>query len=87
LELSYVHEPDVRRALRAMQQQMTETLARQQTEIDAILEVLLEKHLTSLGEFKRKLVMLQQDAARSQRIHGAIASAGAPAPPTGHPPR
>lgn len=78
LDLTHIDDPHVRRALRTLQQQMSETLARQQLEIDAIIEVLLEHHLTSLGEFKRQLLRLQQDASRGQRLHNALAATQTP---------
>ena len=52
-DLSHIQDPDVRRALRVMNQQVTEALNRHQMEIEALVEVLLERHLTSIGEFKR----------------------------------
>ena len=79
LDLSYVQDPEARRALRGIHQQLNETLNRQQMEIDAVIETLLEKHITSLGEFKRVVARLQQDATRMNRIHDAIAPAPAPA--------
>jgi hypothetical protein len=83
LDLSFVQDPDARRALRVIHQQMTEAVTRQQMEIDAILELMIEKHVTSLSEFRRNLTRLQQDTTRMNRIHGAMTQA-----PTGiaHPP-
>jgi hypothetical protein len=87
LDLTYIDDPNVRRVLRSVHQQLLATLNQQQVELDALLEVLLEKHVTSMGEFKRLLVRLQQDKTRTGRIHEAIAStAQAPAgqtPPSG----
>ena len=85
LDLSFIQDPDARRALRAMQQQMSEAVTRQQMEIDAMLELMIEKHVTSLSEFRRNLMRLQQDTTRMNRIHGAMAPvahapAGAPHP-------
>jgi hypothetical protein len=83
-DLSYVQDPDMRRALRAMWQQIQTTLHRQQIEIDAMLEMIMEKQVGSMGEFKRHLVRLQQNSARSQRIHDMVnstAQAGAAPPP------
>lgn len=83
LDLSLVADPDVRRALKIFHQQMTETIARQQMEIDALVETLLEKHITSMGEFKRIVAKLQQDTSRANRLHGAI---NPPGPTPGTPP-
>jgi hypothetical protein len=76
-DLSQIDDPAVRRALKTLHTQMTASLYRQQLEIDALLELMLEKHIGSIGEFKRQLVRLQQDRSRSQRIHTAIAAAQA----------
>jgi hypothetical protein len=68
LDLAQIDDPQLRRAMRQLQQQLAATVAHQQAEIDALLEVLLEKHVTSMGEFKRVLARLQQDPARARRL-------------------
>ena len=75
LDLSQIDDPNVRRALKTLHTQVTTMLHRQQLEIDALLELMMEKHISSIGEFKRQLVRLQQDHTRSQRIHAAITAA------------
>ena len=83
LDLSQIEDHHVRRAIKTLHTQMTTTLHRQQLEIDALLEMMLEKHVGSIGEFKRHLVRLQQDQSRSQRLHAAMATtAHAPTAPT-----
>ncbi len=82
LDVATISDPETRRALRALHQQFGAALDRQQMEINALLEVLLHKGTTSLGEFKRHLAKLQGGDARGGRIqeamgHGAHA---APAP-------
>ena len=62
LDVSQIDDPTVRRALKTLHTQMTNMLHRQQLEIDALLELMMEKHISSIGEFKRQLVRLQQDA-------------------------
>lgn len=84
LDFNHIDDPQVRRILRTMHQQTIETLHRQQLEIDAILEILLEKHLTSVSEFKRRLLLLQQDASRGERIERAFASPQTPPPAPMH---
>jgi hypothetical protein len=80
IDLNLVQDPDVRRTLRALQQQMAEKLTEQQYQIDAMLEMMLEKHIGSIGEFKRHLLRVQQKDARSERLHDTIvAAAHAPA--------
>lgn len=86
IDLSTVSDPDVRRALRAIYQEMHETVKQQQLEIDALLEMVIEKNHASIGEFKRHLTRLMQNSSRGDRIHDAIAAAAhAPgqAPPPG----
>lgn len=84
VDLSRVDDPETRRAIRAVFQQMTDTLTRQQMEIEALIEVLIEKHLTSIGEFKRHMMRLHQKDARGLRLHDQLmmppAPAGSPKP-------
>ena len=85
LDLSHIDDANVRRALKSIHTQMTAMLQRQQLEIDALLELMMEKHVASIGEFKRQIVRLQQDQTRSQRLHAALNVAGQPgaaAPPS-----
>lgn len=77
--LNSVYDPDVRRALRALHQHYEAALARQQTQFEALLEMILEKHVGSIGEFKRHLLRLQQKDVRGLRLHEQIASAAASA--------
>ena len=72
VDLSNVSDPDVRRALRLMQQTYETRLVQQQTEIEALLEMLIEKHVGSIGEFKRHLMRIQQKDARGTRLHEQI---------------
>lgn len=72
VDLSNVSDPDVRRALRLMQQTYESRLVQQQTEIEALLEMLIEKHVGSIGEFKRHLMRIQQKDARGARLHDQI---------------
>ena len=74
LDLSTVNDPDVRRALRKVYQELCDTMQRQDLEIQALLGMMLEKHVGSLGEYKRHLLKLQQGGARSARIQGQISS-------------
>ena len=72
LDLSRVDDPETRRALRAVHQQMTETISRQQMEIEALVEVLIEKHMTSIGEFRRHMMRVSQKDARGARLHDQL---------------
>ena len=66
VDISNVSDPDVRRALRLMQQTYESRLVQQQTEIEALLEMLIEKHVGSIGEFKRHLMRIQQKDAHER---------------------
>jgi hypothetical protein len=72
LDLSRVDDPDVRRALRSLNDQLKAAIDRQQVEIQALLEMMIEKHVGSIGEYRRHLLRLQQGSARSDRIHDAM---------------
>ena len=82
LDLSRVDDPETRRAIRAVHQQMTETISRQQMEIEALVEVLIEKHMTSIGEFRRHMMRVSQKDARGMRLHDQLM---APSPAAAHP--
>jgi hypothetical protein len=80
LDLSRVDDPETRRAIRAVHQSMADTMARQQMEIEALVEVLMEKHLTSIGEFRRHMQKLSQKDARGVRLHDQLTAAPAHQP-------
>lgn len=87
VDVNAVADPEARRVLRAMQQEYLTALAHQRAEIDAILEVLLEQHVTSVGELRRHVAKAQQQqagASRAGRVHEAIWGAAAAAPTNGH---
>jgi hypothetical protein len=75
IDLASVPDPDVRRALRQMHEQYMMILQRQQMEIEALLEMMIDKHIGSLGEFKRYLSKLQTGNRRTDRIHEEILNA------------
>ena len=73
--LSSIPDPDLRRAIRTVYHDLHSTIEKQQVEIQALLEVILEKHVTSIGEYKRHLARVQQGgAARTERIQSQIGS-------------
>jgi hypothetical protein len=74
IDLSSVSDPDVRRALRAIYKELNATVQRQEIEIQAMLEMMLEKRVGSIGEYKRHLTKLQAGGARSSRIHDQVSS-------------
>jgi hypothetical protein len=79
LDLTRIDDPEVRRAMRALCQHVTGELQRQQLEIETLLELMIDKHVTSLGEFKVHLQRIAQGGARTARL--AEAMCGAPAAP------
>ena len=79
--IASVPDPDVRRALRAMYNDLQQTIQHHQMEIQALLEMMLEKHVGSIGEYKRHLTRLQQGGVpRSERIQGQMNSTPGTAP-------
>lgn len=75
VDVSTISDPDIRRAFRMMvqqNQQLTARMQQQQQEIEALLQLMLEKHVGSLSEFKRHMLRLQSGDARSERLHGMI---------------
>jgi hypothetical protein len=88
VDVTAVDDPQARRVLRAIQHEYQTALTRQQVEIDVIFEVLLEKHLTSVGELRRHMTKLQQQqtgvTGRTGRLHDHLwgTTPAAPAHPT-----
>ena len=81
VDVSLVEDPDVRRVLRAIQQEYKAALSRQQAEMDAILDVLMEKHVTSVGELRRHVMkhaqqQQQSGGGRAARLHEALWGGG-----------
>ena len=75
VDVSTISDPDVRRVIRqvvVLNQQLSAQIKQQQNEIEALLQMMIEKHVGSLGEFKRHMLKLQQGGARSERIHEQI---------------
>jgi hypothetical protein len=82
VDVSSITDPDVRRAFRSLlqaNQYMTVRVEQQQQEIEALLQMMVEKHIGSIGEFKRHMIKLQNADPRSERLHGQIAGSPAPA--------
>src|SRR5688572_18664511 len=76
VDVSSIADPDVRRVVRqvvVLNQTLSAQIKQQQIEIEALLQMMIEKHVGSLGEFKRHILKLQQGGARSERLHEQIA--------------
>jgi hypothetical protein len=83
VDVSTITDTPTRRAVRGvlqLNQQLAEQVRQQQMEIEALLHMMTEKHVGSVGEFKRHMMKLQNNTdARSERLHGQIAGIAAPA--------
>ena len=76
-EIADVRDPDARRALRAIHQDLNESMQRHQLEIEALVQILLEKRVMSMSEYRLHLSRLQQGLSqRGERIHEALSSVG-----------
>ena len=71
IDLTRIENAEVRRAVRSLMQQMQQVIDRQQTQIDALLEMVLDKHVGSMGEYKHYLQRSAQHA--DQRMRSQVA--------------
>jgi hypothetical protein len=76
VDLTRIDNAEVRRALRQFVQQVQETINEQQVEIEALLDLMLDKHVASLGEFKRHVQLIRlRSNERTERLHTQVAQA------------
>jgi len=76
VDVSTISDPDVRRVIRqvvVLNQTLSAQIKQQQNEIESLLQMMIEKHVGSLGEFKRHMLKLQQGGAKTERLHEQIA--------------
>lgn len=74
-ELSQIRDPDARRAIRALYRELNETVERHQLEIEALVQIMLEKRVMSMSEYKLHLSKLHQGrGTREERIHDELSS-------------
>jgi hypothetical protein len=76
VDVSSITDPDIRRAVRAvvqLNQHLSAQVHQHQQEIEALLQMMVEKHIGSVGEFKRHMLKMQSADPRSERLHGQIA--------------
>ena len=75
-ELSEIRDPDVRRALRAIHRDLAEAVERHQVEIEAVVQIMLEKRVMSMSEYKLHLSRLQngQTSLREERVRDELSS-------------
>lgn len=76
VDLTRIENAEVRRAIRQLIQQMQEIITQQQVEIEALLELMLDKNISSVGEFRRHVQRIAQRASeRNERVHSQVAQA------------
>jgi hypothetical protein len=69
-EIADVTDPDARRAIRAVYRHLQAVIDRQQIEIEALLELLFDKRVGSISEYRIHLGRIQQPGyVRHEKIH------------------
>jgi hypothetical protein len=83
VDLTRIENAEVRRAVRSLMQQMQQVIDRQQTQIEALLEMVLDKHVGSIGEYKHYMQRSAQHADQrlAERVRVQVAPAARTAPP------
>lgn len=73
VDLSRIENPEVRRAIRHLIQQLQEIISQQQVQIEALVEMTVDKHVWSQSEYRRYVQKIMQSAAgRADRPHVPI---------------
>ena len=76
VDLTRIENAEVRRAVRQLVQQLQEIISHQQIEIEALLQLMLDKNVSSISEFRRHVQQMGQHVSeRNDRVHGQIAQA------------
>lgn len=76
VDLTRIENAEVRRAVRQLIQQMQEIISQQQIEIEALLQVMLDKNVSSISEFRRHVQRIAQRVnERTDRTHGQAVQA------------
>jgi hypothetical protein len=74
VDLTRIENAEVRRAIRQLIRQLQEIVAQQQVQIEALIEMTVDKHIWSLGEYRRAIQKISQSASgRNDRIHAQVA--------------
>ncbi len=63
VDLTRIENAEVRRAIRQLVQQLQEVITQQQIQIEALVEMTVEKHVWSMSEYRRYVLKLSQNAA------------------------
>jgi len=75
VDLTRIDNAEVRRALRQLLQQAQEQLNHQQIQIEALMELIAEKHVASVSEIRRAVQRVATHSERAGRIHAQITQA------------
>ncbi len=74
VDLTRIENAEVRRAVRQLIQQLQEIVTQQQVQIEALIELAVDKHVGSMSEYRRYVQKIAQNATgRNERIHAQIA--------------
>ena len=80
IDVSGVEPAETRRVLRTVLQQIELRFVEQQNETEALIEMLCDRHVISVGEFKVYLRRMQQRDEKAVRLHAALEQAVHPTP-------
>ncbi len=70
VDLSRIDNPEIRRAIRQMIQQLQEIISQQQIQLEALVEMTVDKHVWSQSEYRRYVQKIAQTATgRADRPH------------------
>ena len=85
IDVSVVEPAETRKALRTALQQIELRFQEQQNEIEALIDMLCDRHAISVGEFKVYLRRTQQRDEKAARLHASLVQAAHLAPPPAPP--
>lgn len=85
IDVSLVEPAETRRSLRTALQQIELRFQEQQNEIEALIDMLCDRHAISVGEFKVYLRRTQQRDEKAARLHASLAQAAHLTPPQAPP--
>ncbi len=70
VDLSRIESPEIRRAIRQLIQQLQEIISQQQIQIEALVEMTVDKHVWSQSEYRRYVQKIAQTATgRTEHPH------------------
>ena len=70
VDLSRIESPEIRRSIRQLIQQLQEIISQQQIQIEALVEMTVDKHVWSQSEYRRYVQKIAQTATgRTERPH------------------